>query len=293
MDNQDLPAGEAAATGATSLADVLSPAPAGNEPSGGAAPQVDATQAPAAAAPADPMSAQPAQTAATTPPASPSAPAAPAGEQDPATDPRSPRWFREHMQRVNRERAAERAELDRLRNQGGRPSPQHSQPQGPELPDPLEDPAGYAQALLGIANQRIQQTQLLTTLTISERFARQQHGNEEFETCKAWLSTRPDIEAWALQQPDPWGAAFTTYGRERLAEEIGEDPNAWREREREKLRAEILAEAGAATSQPAMTSAPQPHRAPPAPASTARSTQSRDPAGRFAPTPLGDLLAKR
>lgn len=277
-----------AETGATSLTDVLNPAPAGNEPGKEAAPNEDAGAAAAEAASGSEPSAQPAPKAETPPHAAQPAPAGNAGDADPANDPRAPKWYREHMQKVNRELAQLRAE--RTQTPPQRPQPQ--QTRGPALPDPLEDPEGYGEAVLGIANQRIQEFQILTTLNISERFARQQHGSEKFEECKAWLSTRPDIEAWALQQPDPWGAAFTTYNREQLAEEIGDDPNAWRDRERERLRAEILAEHQAAPPS-GMTSQPS-RAAPPAPASTARSASvGRDASGRFTTTPLGDALGKR
>lgn len=249
------------------------PAPA--DPISAAAP---AAVAPTTAAPPAP-SAQPAPQAASE--------AAPAGQAEDKT----PRWYREHMAKTNKTLAEVQAENERLRTAA--PQPQRRAPA--DLPDPLEDPQAYADAIRGEMRREQQEFQLVTTLNLSERFARQQHGGEAFEECKAWLSTKPDIEAWAIQQPDPWSAAFTQYNRERLSEEIGDDPNAWREKERQRIREEVQAElAGQSQEQqhiPAARPPMTPRAAPPPPASSVRSAAPRDGGGRFTgPTPLGAAL---
>lgn len=214
----------------------------------------------------------------------------PAPDADPATDPKSPRWYREHMQKTNRE-------LTELRARVANPAPvqpqPHPQPTRAPLPNPAEDPQGYHEAVTRGFTQQMQDFALQTTLSLSERFARQQHGGEAFEDCKAWLTTRPDLEAYFIQQPDPWMAAFQHYSRERLAEEIGDDPAAYRTRIEQEIRAKLEAEmAGREIPQPAP--APQMRSAPPAPASTARSAAPRDPAGRFTgPAPIGSLSKHR
>lgn len=273
-DTQTPPAGEqeAASTAPTSLTEALSFAP--SEAAAGF--EVGATgdeAAPAALATAAPAEA-PSAPAATT-----SAPAAPAGEEA-----KAPKWYRDHMAVVNRERAAEKAEVERLR--AIQPAPTR-QPEANQLPDPLEDPQAYAVALQGQFRNEFQAFQLQTTLQLSERFARQQHGTENFEECRAWLSTKPDIEAWAIQQPDPWSAAFTQYQRDRLAEEIGDDPAAYKER----LRQEFLAEQAAAAQTQQAPVAPTMRAAPPPPSSSVRSAAPRDGGGRFTgPTPLSAAL---
>lgn len=218
------------------------------------------------------------------------APAAPA-EIDPATDPKAPKWYRDHMAKTNRELAALRAERAAPAPQ---PAPRPAAPPA-ELPNPATDPQGYHDAIQRRLSNEMQQFQLITTLNMSERFARQARGAEKFEECKAWLSTKPDIEAWAIQQPDPWAAAFTQYTREQLAEEIGDDPNAWRESERQRLRDEIRAEMQADQGgQPAPArQPPQMRAAPPAPASTARAAAPRDESGRFAPAPLNGVFKNK
>lgn len=288
MDNDTQPAGDLAeTTGSTPLSEMLAfqnPDRHEVHREAGVEPQEDPAPAPApdpiAAAQPAPASAQPAPQAETkTEPT----PAGQAGEE------KQPRWYREHMAQVNRERAAEKAEIERLRSATPQPQRQASQ----NLPDPLEDPAAYADALRSEYRRDLEVFQLRTTLTLSERFARQQHGSEAFEECKAWLSTKPDIEAWAIQQPDPWSAAYTQYQREQLSDEIGDDPNAWREKERQRIRDEIKAELAGEQQQaqhiPA--TAPQMRAAPPPPASAVRSAAPRDPGGRFTgPTPIGAAL---
>lgn len=229
-------------------------------------------EAPAAAPPAN-TDAQPATTAETPP--------ADAGEPDPASDPKAPKWYRDHMRKVN----AELAELRAAKAPAAAPAAPAERPKI-ILPNPAEDPEGYALALERNFGSRMQQFELRTTLGLSERFAVQQHGREAFEDCKAWLGTQPEsLENMFLRQPDPWGAAFAHYQREKLAEEIGDDPAAYRKRIEEEAIARYQAEQG----QERRETPPASMRgSPPAPASTARAAAPRDPqTGRFAgPAPL-------
>lgn len=218
------------------------------------------------------------------------APAGNAGEPPPSgqapnadEEPKGPRWYREHIKKVNAEKARLQRENEDLRT--GRQSPQAPQPQPrpqPELPNPAEDPVGYANAILGLQQERFESLELATTLRLSERFARQQHG-DTFDECFAWLQTRPDLEQHFVRQPDPWGAAIAYFQREKLAEEIGDDPAAYRKRIEEEVRAQIAAESGGQGSRSGMTADPPPQRraAPPPPASAVRGAQPRDVAGRF------------
>lgn len=274
-----------AETGATSLADILNPAPAGKETSGEAAPHEDPGAAAAQAATGADPSAQPAPKAETQP-----APAGNAGEGER----RDPRWYREDLQRRERERRALLEENERLRS--GQQPAQRQQPRGdvPEFPDPLEDPQGHWSAVQGLVHSAT----LETRLYFSEGLARQKHGDDLFDEAYAWLDTKRDLQPVFMRQRDPWAAAIAHYQREKIAEEIGDDPNAWRERERERIRAEererLEAENGQRPSGMTAHQQQQHRAAPPAPASTARSASvGRDASGRFTPTPLGELLGKR
>lgn len=238
-------------------------------------------------------SAQPAPTAATPAPA-------PAGEATPtAAEEKQPKWYREHMAKVNRELAATRQENERLRS-GRQPSPQ-AQPQPrsdqPAFPDPVDDPQGYHEAVMASVVRQQSEFQIRTTLNLSERFLVQQHGRETFEEVQAWLGTKDGLADWCVNQPDPWGAAYAQYQRERLAEEIGDDPNAWREAEKARIRAELEAEMSAGREErhtPARSMTPN-RAPPPAPASTARNAGGleRDGRGKFTgPTPMSAALRR-
>ncbi|HUH11396.1 MAG TPA: hypothetical protein VLZ73_12695 [Brevundimonas sp.] len=197
--------------------------------------------------------------------------AAPATETAPAGNPEAPNeeqnhpfWYRKRLKEVEqRARAAERR-AEELAQRSEQPAPQ-------QFNDPMEF---------------FQHQQTVIRLDMSEGRFIDKHGEQEFEAVKEWLATRPDIEAWAIQQRHPWGQAYQQYQREKLSAEIGDDPNAWREQERAKLRAEIQAEFGG--HQAPMT--PRPNI--PAPASGQRSAAPRNGPGWAGPKPLADILGR-
>jgi hypothetical protein len=191
-----------------------------------------------------------------------------APEVKPETKPEAeqPFWYRKRLKEI--ETRAKQAE-QRAQELEARQS-------APNLPDPRQDPVAHFETM-----------RVMDRLERSEDRFVDKHGEQEFDAVKEWLATRPDIEAWAIQQRHPWGSAFQQYQREKLSAEIGDDPNAWREQERARLRAEILAEMPSAPMAPQRPNIPQP-------ASGQRSTAPRGGDGRFAgPTPLGEIIGKR
>lgn len=186
---------------------------------------------------------------------------APAPE-GPAPQKEEPFWYRKAIEKEKRARQALERELEQARQQQPQAQPQYESPQ-----------------------QYFETMRVMDRLERSEDRFIDKHGEQEFEAVKDWLATRPDIEAWAIQQRHPWGAAFQQYQRERLSAEIGDDPNAWRERERERLRQELQAEM---QGNPPMTQRPNI----PAPASAVRSTAPRGGGGFAGPKPLGDILGR-
>lgn len=234
-------------------------------------------------APQEPeQSAQPAPMAENPAPAPAPAPQAPQAGDQPENQ--GPKWYRDAIAKANREREQLRRENEALRRQG---QPQ-AQPQ--PGPDPVESPDDFQ----GYLESRFERQRLIDRLERSEERFTDKHGDDTFEEVKTWLSTRPDIEEWALKQRDPWRAAHSQFTKEQLASEIGDDPKAWQEKERERIRQEVLAEvqAGQAQQDQHIPAKPQMRTpaAPPPMAATARSAAPRDPQGRFAgPTPLGDL----
>jgi hypothetical protein len=194
---------------------------------------------------------------------------------------KEPFWYRQEMRKEKHRREALERENEQLRVAVSQPQYLADEP---DLPDPNEDPYGYAAALQWEVQAQLQSLAFQQNLAISERFARQQHGDDQFNEANDWLHTRPDVVEWAQGQSDPWGAAIAVYAREKLAAEIGDSPEQWRERERERLRAEILADAqsghaGDITQRPLI----------PGPGSQARSAAPR--AGAWTgPTPLAGAL---
>lgn len=228
---------------------------------------------------AAPTLSAPAPTAETAAPAA----AAPAAPTDPAAKPASeqPFWYRKEIEKERKQRQQLERELEQARRTSAAPQPALSE-------EDLNRPLTRAELESYTARQ-----QLVGRLERSEERFTDKHGDEAFEATREWLATRPDIEDWALKQRDPWKAAHDQFNKERLASEIGEDPNAWRERERERIRQEILAEQQRAPT-PAPATPPQMRATPPLPASTARSAAPRDPAGRFTgPAPIGSLSKNR
>lgn len=184
--------------------------------------------------------------------------AAPTGQKSEKTE-QGPKWFRTALEeKERRAREAERRaqELER-----------RVQPQEPRRPAPdfARDPNGAVQSI----QQMMQEQALQQSIALSARFARREHGAETFEEAHAWLSTRPDIERWAMGQDDPWEAAISQYKRERLAEEIGDDPAAWRKAQEEQIRQQVMAEMQAEMGQGYTPAAPSMRV--PAPAASARS----------------------
>lgn len=195
---------------------------------------------------------------------------APAQEAVPEAKPEAkpeaeqPFWYRKQIEKERKERQRLERELEQARQS----TPQY------QLPDARQDPVAHFETMRVI--DRLERSE--------DRFV-DKHGEQEFDAVKEWLTTRPDIEAWAIQQRHPWGSAFQQYQREKLSAEIGDDPNAWREAERNRLRAEIQAEfqASAPMAQPRI----------PAPASGQRSVAPSRTGPAFAgPTPIGDILKR-
>jgi hypothetical protein len=122
----------------------------------------------------------------------------------------------------------------------------------------------------------------------------ERHGEDTLDEVREWLISKagPDgsnpMESWAMAQRDPWSAAHQQMQRERLAEEIGSDPEAYKRKLREEWEREQAEKQAEPAAEPAARTTMTPQRPPPpAPASQARSAQPRDDGGRFAgPAPL-------
>lgn len=193
---------------------------------------------------------------------------APAASAAPADN--SPFWYRKELKKFEgRAKAAER----RLEELSRQPPP--AQPGAAEVD--FSNP----EAAQGYFTAALERQALVGRLERSEERFTDKHGDQAFQECRDWLATRPDIEEWALKQRDPWAAAHQQYSREKLSAEIGDDPESWRTKETERIRAELMAEMGQAPAEPQMRPTL------PKPGATMPSAAPRDQQGRFTgPTPI-------
>lgn len=79
-------------------------------------------------------------------------------------------------------------------------------------------------------------------LSQSRFMAEREFGKEEVAAAYAYFDQHPQLSHQLLSHPSPFHAAVEFVRRQKIADEVGSDPEAWRAREREKLRAELMAE---------------------------------------------------
>jgi len=116
----------------------------------------------------------------------------------------------------DRRKAAE-AELERFRQA------QQAQPQPVQMPDPYEDPEGFAAA----QEARVQQALYAQKLVFSEQMASVKHGEDVVKEAKDWgfkrCDTDPYFNAKVAASPDPIGFVVAEYRREEIASKVSLD----------------------------------------------------------------------
>ncbi|MFV1536945.1 hypothetical protein [Phaeobacter sp. JH204B] len=129
-----------------------------------------------------------------------------------------------------------RAQLRELKLQ------QQQQPPAPQ-PKPPEfiDPEG-----MGYMQQQVQGMAQEVKLNFSEEMTRQQHGDETVDAAlaafKAQAGTNPALHQAILAERSPWGAMVKWHQQQQVAQEVGNDPAAYREKLEKEIRAKIEAE---------------------------------------------------
>jgi len=128
----------------------------------------------------------------------------------------------------------------------------YQQPQQPEYVP--TDPSGIIQYALA-EQQRVAFNERLNT---SELMARQAHGEDIVsEAQQAFLSAvgqNPMLQQQLQGQIHPYDFVVKWHKQHKLMSEIGQDPEAWRKSEAEKIRAQVLAELQGQGVQPARSS---------------------------------------
>jgi len=109
-------------------------------------------------------------------------------------------------------RKALEAELARLREQQ----------QAPEVPNPFDDPDGYAAHQTKMVEERLTQERF----AMSDMFARQQHGAETVEKAVEWAGARaaadPAFAMSYMQQRNPIDWIVQQHKRDALLTDIGD-----------------------------------------------------------------------
>jgi hypothetical protein len=81
----------------------------------------------------------------------------------------------------------------------------------PAFRDPKEDPEGFAEDLFGA----VQLNMVNTTLNLSEKMARKEHGAELVDSVREWtlkrFETDPDFASRIITDPDPYEKAIEEY----------------------------------------------------------------------------------
>ena len=147
----------------------------------------------------------------------------------------------EREKRQNTER--ELAELRRWQQQ----VQAHLQQREQKKPDFFDNPNAAVQEEL--LKMKVQQSRFL---------AEREFGVDAVNEAMAYFDRHPQETQRFLSHPLPFHAAMEFYKRQKFLEEV-EDPDKWREAERERIRQELMAQG--AVSQPSRPTAPPPSMA--------------------------------
>lgn len=123
------------------------------------------------------------------------------------------------------------------RTQQAQPQPQPA----PKIPDPLQDPEQYFTLL----NGTVQNSVFVERLNLSEDRARDKYGDKEVDEAfqaaeRAGLIQRSHFIQTSPRHP--WGAMVDWYRQQKVLETVGADPDAYRAKIEEEVRAKVLEE---------------------------------------------------
>lgn len=125
------------------------------------------------------------------------------------------------------------------------------QPAQPPI-DPNLDPGAAFHALQQQLAQRdaaLQEMAVHQRANTSEMLARSKHGDQVVDTAVE-AALKSGLNRHFMAQPDPYRALIDWHNSQRVAQEIGNDPNAYRAKIEAEVRAKILAEMRAGTPPP-------------------------------------------
>lgn len=121
-----------------------------------------------------------------------------------------------------------------------------------EAEQPLEKPDYY-----GNPEAAIQQHIAAVKLQQSKFLAERDFGADTVAEAYAYFDNHPQESQQLLNHPSPFHAAVEVYKQKQLLQEIGSDPDAWKAKQLEELKTQILAE----QPEPSKPTAPPPSMA--------------------------------
>lgn len=125
----------------------------------------------------------------------------------------------------------------------------------PKPVDPYEDPEGYAKQQQQTWEEReadLRKEILNERYNFSQMTAEQSYGKEKVDEALEWAKSLPQAERVAITQtPHPYAEVVERKKRHDALKEVGDDPEAWRTAERERIKAEVLEELKATPQTPA------------------------------------------
>ena len=154
-----------------------------------------------------------------------------------------------------REKAETDRELRELRAQM-----QRLQQPKQEAPDWYENPQAAAQ----FQSQTIEQGFQARLMQQSKFFAEKEYGADAVNAAMAYFDQHPEQSTQFVNHPSPFHAAVEFHKRQVVASEIGSDPEAYRQKIRDEIKAELeaqYAQNGKAVSQSSKPKAPPPSMA--------------------------------
>lgn len=150
-------------------------------------------------------------------------------------------------------------------------------------------PQGQQQAAQQPTQIPVEEALINERLNMSEMMLRQTHNDvdEKIDRFKQELDRNPALSADLRRQTHPYKWAYEYAARLQLMDEIGTDPNAYREKLKEQVKAELAQQVSATPEQPA-AAAPAPRI--PQSLATAHSVGARTAPSWTGPTPLDNIL---
>lgn len=199
-----------------------------------------------------------------------------------------------------------RSQLDQAMQRLAHYQPQQQQPSAPKKPFAealFEDPEAAFNARLQEAISPITQTQGQIVENFSRMMAIDKFGEDTvqkaYSDLRSALSSNPGATQATyqriMQSPHPFGELVRWHKEQSALQTYGSDPEAWRTSERERIKAEVLAEmqgGGQQQAQPPQQQQQQPERLPTSFAA-ARSNGPRGVPAFAGPLPLSEIMGGR